>query len=485
MRTIKRTVSVLLTLMLVLGMVTIAIGTASAAGTYKINVTSNIGKSTSKDYNASTEKVTITFNIKADNLIGTRGLITYDQNVLELANTTATKIFPNLTEGLVANTTKTDGRIPFSAYSLNGFEFDTAKTYVRLTFNVKSCTKDTTVKLDILDLIGSSTIPNKDETDEINYIHNGTINNPSAFKASVAETVTPEVVDEDPFIQSETLALEGEIGMNFYLYAAPTGYTASNIKIAFSGPGTAYNKTVQLSSLSGGTRNGVAVKKYAYFVAPSDMTKTVTLKFYNGSTLVETYTTCVSDWVDKNISRFETSTPKVATLMKTMLNYGAAAQIYFDSNTGNLANKNSSYALTKINASQISVPSGLDVAPKISGCGLSFTQSTAALEAGTDLRLKCSITDATKAKTATVTCDGNTLPSSSNSTIKVFTLKSIAAPYLDTAYTFKFSNGAQYKQSIMNFCKTWLASNSSNEQVVNLVSAIYWYNQAANDYFGE
>ena len=60
MRTIKRTVSVLLTLMLVLGMVTIAIGTASAAGTYKINVTSNIGKSTSKDYNASTEKVTIT-----------------------------------------------------------------------------------------------------------------------------------------------------------------------------------------------------------------------------------------------------------------------------------------------------------------------------------------------------------------------------------------------------------------------------------------
>ena len=168
-----------------------------------------------------------------------------------------------------------------------------------------------------------------------------------------------------------------------------------------------------------------------------------------------------------------------------MLNYGAAAQVFFNSNTGNLANKNSSYALTKINASQISVPSGLDVAPKISGCGLSFTQSTAALEAGTDLRIKCSITDATKASAATVTCDGKTLPSSSDSTKKVFTLKSIAASYLDTVYTFKFSNGAQYKQSIMNFCKTWLASNSSNEQVVNLVSAIYWYNQAANDYFGE
>lgn len=485
MRAIKRTVSVLLTLMLVLGMVTIAIGTASAAGTYKINVTSNIGKSTSKDYNASTEKVTITFNIKAANLIGTRGLITYDQNVLELADTTATKIFPNLTAGLVANTTKTDGRIPFSAYSLNGFEFDTAKTYVKLTFNVKNCTKDTTVNLDIQDLIGSSTIPNKDEADEINYIHDGTIFDASAFTASVAETVTPEVVDEDPFIHSETLALEGEIGMNFYLYNAPTGYTASNIKIAFTGPGTDYNKTVSLTSLPQRTRDGVTVRRYSYFVAPSDMTKTITLKFYNGSTLVETYTTCIADWVDKNISKFETSTPKGALMMKTMLNYGAAAQVFFNSNTGNLANKNSSYALTKINASQISVPSGLDVAPKISGCGLSFTQSTAALEAGTDLRIKCSITDATKASAATVTCDGKTLPSSSDSTKKVFTLKSIAASYLDTVYTFKFSNGAQYKQSIMNLCKTTLQSNSNNEQVVNLVSAIYWYNQAANDYFGE
>lgn len=484
MRAIKRTVSVLLTLMLVLGMVTIAIGTASAAGTYKINVTSNIGESTSKDYNASTETVTITFNIKAANLIGTRGLITYDQNVLELADTTATKIFPNLTAGLVANTTKTDGRIPFSAYSLNGFEFDTAKVYVKLTFNVKNCTKDTEVHLDILDLIGSSTIPNKDEADEINYIHNGTIYDASAFTASVNEVVSPEVVDEDPFIQSTTIALEGKIGMNFYLYNAPTGYTASNIKVKFSGPTSEYNKTVNLTSLPSATRNGVAVRKYTYFVAAAQMTDTITLTFYNGSTQVSTSSTTVAGWVDQYISVFETNQPKAATLMKTMLNYGAASQQLFNYNTSNLANKNSSYALTTITASDISVPSGLNNDVEIGGCGLSFDRSTAALDSGTEIRLKCNIVDTTKAANSTVTVDGTVLPQSDSGSVRTIILSNIPAAHIDTAYSFNFSNGVQYKQSVMNYFKGILQDFSSNTKYINLVSAIYWYNQAANDFFG-
>ena len=483
MRAIKRTVSVLLTLMLVLGMVTIAIGTASAAGTYKINVTSNIGKSTSKDYNASTEKVTITFNIKAANLIGTRGLITYDQNVLELADTTATKIFPNLNAGLVANTTKTDGRIPFSAYNLNGFEvFNNPKTYVKLTFNVKNCTKDTTVNLEILDLIGSNTIPNKDEADEINYIDNGDIVDASAFTASVNAVVSPEV---DPFIQSEAIALQGKIGMNFYFYAAPTGYTASNIKIAFTGPNSDNNKTVTLNSLPGGTRNGVDVKLYTYYVAAAEMRDDITLKFYNGSTLVKTYTTCVANWVDKNVAKYETSNAKAATLMKTMLNYGAAAQVMFNHNTSNLANKNSSYALTTITASQISVPSGLDNSVKISGCGLEFDKSTANLQSGTEIRIRCNIKNATTAASATVTVDGTVLPQVDASGVRVITLADIPASKLDKTYIFKFSNGAQYKQSVMNYVKGLLQANSSNSKYVNLVSSIYWYNQAANDVFGD
>lgn len=482
MRAIKRTVSVLLTLMLVLGMVTIGIGVASAAGTYKINVTSNIGKSTSQNYSASTETVTVTFNIKAANLIGTRGLITFDKDVLEIADTTAENIFPNLNAGLVANTTKTDGRLPFSAYSLNGFAFDTAKTYVRIKFNVLKCTADTTINLDILDLIGSKTIPNKDEADEIGYIDDGTIVDSSAFTASVKEVVSPEA---DPFIQSETLALEGKIGMNFYLYAAPTGYTASNIKVKFSGPSSDYNKTVKLTSLPGGTKDGVAIKKYTYYVAAAEMRDTITLTFYNGSTQVSTSTATVADWLDKNVSKYESSNAKLALLMKTMLNYGAAAQIQFSHNTSNLANKNSSYALTTITASKISVPSGLDTAPKISGCGLEFVKSTAALESGTDIRLTCNIKNATTAAGASVTSDGTTLPQIDASGVRVITLSNIAASQLDTTYAFKFSNGAQYKQSVMNFCKTWLQNNSSNTAIVNLVSAMYWYNQAANDFFGD
>ena len=484
MRAIKRTVSVLLTLMLVLGMVTIAIGTASAAGTYKINVTSNIGKSTSKDYSASTQKVTITFNIKAPNLIGTRGLVTYDPDVLELADTTETKIFPNLNAGLVANTTK-NGRIPFSAYNLNGFYvFNNPKTYVKLTFNVKNCTKDTTVNLDILDLIGSKTIPNKDEADEINYIDNGDIVDASAFTASVNEVVSPEV---DPFVQSVAIALEGKIGMNFYLYDSPTGYTASNVKVKFAGPSTDNNKTVSLTSLTSITKNGIKLRQYRYYVAAAEMRDTITLTFYNGSTQVSTSTYTVADWVDQNVARYETNNPKGATLLKTMLNYGAAAQVQFGHNTSNLANKNSSYALATISASQISVPSGLDNSVLISRCGLEFVKSTAALESGTDIRLKCNIINATTAASATVTVDGTVLPQvdDKDKGLRTITLSGIPASQLDTTYYFKFSNGAQYKQSVMNYLKSYLDSHSTNSNIVNLVSSIYWYNQAANNFFGD
>ena len=483
MRAMKGTVSVLLTLVLVLGMVTIGIGAVSAAETKKINITSNIGVSSSKEYDATSQMVSVTFNLKSANVFAVRGVVTFDPAVLSLADTTVANIFPVLKTGqIVANTGKSDGRLPFNSYNLNGFDFDDSGVLATITFNILKCEADTTVNLEVIDLIGSTVLPNTDSSQEVTYIEENGVNDTTAYTATVTEQVTPPV---EPFIQSETLALEGKIGVNFYFYNSPSGYTASNIKVKFSGPGTDYNKTVKLTSLPSGQRGGVTVRRYTYFVAPSDMTDTITLQFYNGSTIVSTSTTSVAEWLDNNVGKYETSNPQAATLMKTMLNYGAAAQVIFDHNTDNLANKNSNYALVKITADQITVPSGLNGTPLISRCGLQFDKSTVGLEAGTDLRLRCKVTNLEAANNAYVTCNGQTIYFTGTDTVKIATLSDIAAPYLDTVYTFKFSNGSQYKQSAMNFFKDYLQKNSSNEVVVNLVSSVYWYNLAANDFFGE
>lgn len=487
MRAIKRTVSVLLTLMLVLGMVTIAIGTASAAETTKIRVTSNIGVSTSKVYNASTETVTITFNIKAANLIGTRGLITYDQNVLELADTTATKIFPNLTAGLVANTTKTDGRIPFSAYSLNGFEFDTAKVYVKLTFNVKNCTKDTTVNLDILDLIGSSTIPNKDETDEINYIHNGTIVDSTAYTASVEETVSP-MIDPGIFISDVRLNLAGKIGFNFYFNMNPTGY--KNVTFKFEGPedNESQNVTISLNQLQKQKRNGVVYYYYTYFMYAHMMTQEMTINIYADGNYVTSEVYTVENWALDHMDEFQAANPDQATLLKTMLNYGAATQTQFDLYTDKLANRTvKDHPLERISASKITVPSGMNVVPDLTSIGATFTKMNAELKDGTAIRLTITATDRTKFnKNKDIIQDGTVIPyidENLNINTRVAILDDITSMDLDTAYTFTFANGQTYTTSVMSYLKTLLSDSSVTDNVANLCSAMYWYNQAANAVF--
>ena len=483
MRAMKGTVSVLLTLVLVLGMVTIGIGAVSAAETKKINITSNIGVSSSKEYDATSQTVSVTFNLKSANVFAVRGVVTFDPAVLSLADTTVANIFPVLKTGqIVANTGKSDGRLPFNSYNLNGFDFDDSGVLATITFNILKCEADTTVNLEVIDLIGSTVLPNTDSSQEVTYIEENGVNDTTAYTATVTEQVTPPVC---PFVNSVTLALEGKIGVNFYLTGYPDGYTASNIKVKFDGSNSSDNKTVKLTSIKAAKNSdGVYVRKYTYYVPAAQMRDAITLSFYDGTTLVSTYSTCVAEWVDNNLSKMEASNAKAATLVKTMLNYGAAAQEYFGHNTDNLANKNINYALTTISASDIVVPSGLDGTPKISRCGLNFVSSTVALVSGTDMRLNFTVTNKTLADAASVTCEGVALTYGGNNTARVAIFSNIPAPYLDKVYTFDFNNGAHYSQSVMNYFKTLLESNSSNSVIVKLASAIYWYNQAANDLFG-
>ena len=58
-----------------------------------------------------------------------------------------------------------------------------------------------------------------------------------------------------------------------------------------------------------------------------------------------------------------------------------------------------------------------------------------------------------------------------------------AADRLDEVYTFNFANGATYKTSVMSFVKGLLESHSTEENYVNICSAMYWYNQSANKVF--
>ncbi len=99
MRAMKRTVSVLLSLMLVLGMVTMGISVASAAEN-TISATSNIAATATQTYTAGSGQVTVNYSLQSPKrIVDGQGVITYDTNVLKLAdcNTRSRSISPTST----------------------------------------------------------------------------------------------------------------------------------------------------------------------------------------------------------------------------------------------------------------------------------------------------------------------------------------------------------------------------------------------------
>ena len=500
MRAMKRTVSVLLSLMLVLGMMTIGMSVASAAET-KVTATSNIGATASADYTASSEQVTVTYKLNtAATISGVRAVITYDKAVLKLATTnTAATCFPTLNESLVANLTKTDGRLPFNASSYNGYDFAGGAVLATVVFDIIG-TGNTTVDLEVKDLISIKNAPSQSDDDEVVIIDDAT-NDTSKYTATAEVTVYPEASDDlSAFIYDVRINLEGKVGIDFYFYNKPEGYTNTNLYAVFDGPSADENANVNgnagkvaWTSMKGTKRNGVNCRKQSYFVCAYMMTVPLKVSVYNGTELMGTYSVTVADWAYDHMAEFEASNADAAVLLKRMLNYGAAVQEYFAANlddkfTAVPANSEINYALQLITADDITVPAGLMVTPTLTDIGISTMRQNVELKEGVDIQLTVKINDQTKFANAAVSVDGVNLPfeqSGTGNTQKRAILYNVVSNKLDNVYTFNFSNGTNYKTSVMAYVKNALANNSTNTELQKLVSAMYWYNASANTVFGD
>ena len=493
MRAIKRTVSVLLSLMLVLGMVTMGISVASAAEN-TISATSNIAATATQTYTAGSGQVTVNYSLQSPKrIVDGQGVITYDTNVLKLADcNTKNTFYPNLSGGMeVVNLDKTDGRIPFNFSNLNTYDFSTSKVMVSVVFDVIG-SGNTTVNLNMDCLTGTTTTSGQatDAAQDVIIIGNG-VNDQSAYSASAEEKVEGDEVDPSVFIANVTLALEGKIGMNYYFNSAPVGYENKEITVRFNGPelNETENVTKALTSMNVIKRSGVSYYNHTYNLYADMMSQPVEVQIYADGEYVTSYTTSVKDWSEANLPKNETSNPKVAKLIKDMLNYGAAAQIAFNSYTDKpLPNANIDYALVPITADTIQVPAGLNVNPNLSSIGLNFDRMTAELKDGTAIRVygilaNETLYNANKNVTITSDFDSETGSFSGSGSRKMVVKDNIASDRLDDVYTFTFANGATYKTSVMSFVKNLLQALPDNEAYVNLGSAMYWYNQSANAAF--
>ena len=493
MRAIKRTVSVLLSLMLVLGMVTMGISVASAAEN-TISATSNIAATATQTYTAGSGQVTVNYSLQSPKrIVDGQGVITYDTNVLKLADcNTKNTFYPNLSGGMVVvNLDKTDGRIPFNFSNLNTYDFSTSKVMVSVVFDVIG-SGNTTVNLNMDCLTATNTTSGQatDAAQDVIIIGNG-VNDQSAYSASAEEKVEGDEVDPSVFIANVTLALEGKIGMNYYFNSAPVGYENKEITVRFNGPelNETENVTKALTSMNVIKRSGVSYYNHTYNLYADMMSQPVEVQIFADGEYVTSQTISVKEWSEENLPKYEALNPDAAKLIKDMLNYGAAVQVMFDSYMDSpLPNANINYALVPITADTIQIPAGLNQAPDLSGIGLKWTKMSAELKDGTAIRIYGSLTNealfnANNTVTITSAVDNETITLNGSGTTKMGVKDNIASDRLDEVYTFNFANGATYKTSVMSYVKGLLESRSGEQNVVNICSAMYWYNHSANKVF--
>ena len=493
MRAIKRTVSVLLSLMLVLGMVTMGISVASAAEN-TISATSNIAATATQTYTAGSGQVTVNYSLQSPKrIVDGQGVITYDTNVLKLADcNTKNTFYPNLSGGMVVvNLDKTDGRIPFNFSNLNTYDFSTSKVMVSVVFDVIG-SGNTTVNLNMDCLTATNTTSGQatDAAQDVIIIGNG-VNDQSAYSASAEETISGNEVDPSVFIQSVKVALEGKIGLNYYFYQKPAGYEDKEITVKFNGPelNADENITKAVSSMFTAVKSGYKCYVHTYNLYADMMAQPVEVQIFADGEYVTSQTISVKEWSEENLPKYEALNPDAAKLIKDMLNYGAAVQVMFDSYMDSpLPNANINYALVPITADTIQIPAGLNQAPDLSGIGLKWTKMSAELKDGTAIRIYGSLTNealfnANNTVTITSAVDNETITLNGSGTTKMGVKDNIASDRLDEVYTFNFANGATYKTSVMSYVKGLLESRSGEQNVVNICSAMYWYNHSANKVF--
>jgi hypothetical protein len=141
--------------------------------------------------------------------------------------------------------------------------------------------------------------------------------------------------------------------------------------------------TCSLNELERSEQNGY---KLTYGVSAKQMSESFTLTVKNGDTVLYTDAYSVRSYalyILENSSNYE---KELIDLVKTMLNYGAYAQVAFDYSTDNLANEG--YVMTP---PDITVTEGLGAIVNGSVSGLTYSAATLVLSNETHVALKFNV----------------------------------------------------------------------------------------------
>ena len=370
------------------------------------------------------------------------------------------------------------------------------KTLTPAFFDVTWKNYDGTV-LETDEEVEGGTLPNYDgETpvkpaDEYHsYAFSGWTPEVSAVIADTTYTAAFEPADG--CFSGHSLTLDGDIGINSYVLLSDAQLTrGAVVDFAWTVEGVEKTHSVTLTAADK-TANGY---RATCPVAVAEMTCNVNATLTICGVQYDTDTYSVKQYADTILSddyktkylaadHTEEEYNELATLVKAMLIYGAKAQIWFDRNLDDLADDGLEYTLTEVTPEMIS-PSARDMESGLDAYGLKYEGTTIVYLSKTSLRHYYTITDQAKFDLVkdSVMFDAEPVEYHTKDGKIYFEVSNIGAADLDTPYPLQIGTNI-YSYTVLDYVRECLKAKYTPYQTMLLVVATYWYNQAANDYFG-
>ena len=494
MRAMKKTVSLLLALVMVFGLITIGVSTAGAA-TNTVSVTSNVGSTGSITYiPGTTQKVSVTFKLWAKYyLVSTEGAITFDPEVLKVSSdTTAANFAPNM--GMVQVNLNKSGKIPFNASNPGEtFNFKNSaqtpqKVYVTVVFDVIG-SGDTTVDLNVTNLTGTTETANhraessENDVDIISY----SVNKTAWYKTAAELAITPDNTAEPAdFIVAKQLNFAGKVGVRFS-FIKPEGYENRTVSAVLSSDFSNQIVNVPFDDTTYNSSRKRYVAQEDYLLRSYDATQPITITIIVDGNELGSTTYKAIDYVKSMIARTDID-EKFKTLCKAYADYCTKAQLYFQKYTDDLANAGIDYTAPSVSKSIVSQKMIYEVGD-LAPFGLGKDTRAGIFDADTAIRNYFVVEDQSKLNKTTVkfnsvkqtpTVDPN------NSGRIYFDLGDISSNAFAKRQMLVFTVGtttkAYYKVNV-NYL-VYIGLGSTNARYKNLVKALYNYGIAAENYFG-
>lgn len=273
-------------------------------------------------------------------------------------------------------------------------------------------------------------------------------------------------------VTGNSITLFGDIGVNFYMSITDDVFADEDATVIFT-----YDNNVAEVPVKSGVESANGYR-YTCNIPAKNMITEVTCMVRTSEGDSKTFTYTVKEYADVILANPDTYGEEAVALVKSMLNYGAAAQNYFGNNTDNLAN-NTDYMTEADRAVPAKDFSNLSFTLTEGSGDVQYYGTALSLKSEVGIKHYFTLSNTVNTQDLTVTVDGQNAELNKNGNLYELLIPDIAAHNLYKKYEVKVGD-VTLSYCVMDYAAK--AQETGKQELLNVMYALDVYAQNAAAY---